>query len=124
MLAGIPHLHVNSLQTAFLSRLGFKSYVGQASPTWHTQGWNTVTESQYSRDSEWNHQDVLDNTRSAFKLAEVMVANPYHREIISTHNRNLCDKILKEYSEKLNENHPGVFTPDMIQQLYSIHGVY
>lgn len=125
MLAGQVFVHLNSMHTKYLHKLGFRTFVHLGNNSWHREGWENIPATMFCQDRDMKIVDLKNNLHRAFDLAKDISEGNY-KEIdnIINHNRSLCEQYLKEYSNTLNAAHDDLFTPDIINKLYSVHGAW
>ena len=125
LLAGQVFVHINSMHTKFLEELGFKTFVNLGDAKWRLEEWQNIdAKTYYSSDNDLKVKDINNNLHRAFNIADCVSDKSYDIDSIISHNRSLCDQYLKEYSDALNSAHDDLFTPEVINNLYSINGAW
>lgn len=128
LLAGQVFVHVNSMHTKHLHKLGFKTFVDTGNMRWSGEEWKNVDASTYIRqDNDLKVKDINNNLHRAFDLADCIPKSSDKNDDIDriiSHNKSVCDRYLKEYSDALNAAHDDLFTPEVIKDLYSINGAW
>ena len=125
LLAGQVFVHINSMHTKFLEELGFKTFVNLGDAKWRLEEWKNIDAKTYcSFDNDLKVKDINNNLHRAFDIADCVSNKSDDIDSIISHNRSLCDQYLKEYSDALNSAHDDLFTPEVINNLYSINGAW
>lgn len=125
LLAGQVFVHLNSMHTKLLHKLGFQTFVDLGDAKWRSEEWQNIDAKTYcSSDNDLKVKDINNNLHRAFNIADCVSDKSYDIDSIISHNRSLCDQYLKEYSDTLNSAHDDLFTPEVINNLYSINGAW